>query len=158
MAPSPPPVAKVIADDAALLRHVSQVEPFSGYSLFPNADPVATGTLIGSDAHRPMIRVRLNATALSVLRNGRLPLETRFPVGSVIFKEILGSAGTVNANAIMYKADGDPRMGEGWLWAEFSVAGDVIYSIENRGAACTGCHRLNEGARNDLVRTFERQP
>jgi len=156
MAPSPPPTA-VIADDAALLRHVTQVEPFGGYSLFPNADAVTTGTLIGSDAHRPMIRVRLNDTARSVLQDGQLPIDTRFPDGSVVFKEILGSQGTVSAYAIMYKAAGDPRAGNGWLWAEFTVDGGVMYSIANRSAACTGCHLLNQGPRNDLVRTFERQ-
>jgi hypothetical protein len=78
----------VIGDDAALLRHVTQMDPLSGYSLFPNVDAVPTGTLVGSDAHRPMIRVSLNATTRSVLQNGRFPIDTRFRDGSVFQKTL----------------------------------------------------------------------
>ncbi len=156
--PPPGPGGNLIADDAALFRLVTQTEAFAGYTLFPNADPVTTGTLTGSNAHRPMIRVSLNARALGVLQNGRLPSGARFPDGSVVFKEILGgSGGTASAYAVMYKAGADTRAGNGWLWAEFSPGGAVGYSITNRGSACTACHQLDQGPQNDSVRTFERQ-
>jgi hypothetical protein len=57
----------------------------------------------------------------------------------------------------MYKDTANPLAGSGWLWAEFSAAGAPLYSVSNRGSACTGCHRRERGPQNDLVRTFERQ-
>lgn len=57
----------------------------------------------------------------------------------------------------MYKDTANPLAGGGWLWAEFSPTGTPLYSISNRGSACTGCHRRERGPLNDLVRTFERQ-
>jgi hypothetical protein len=104
-----------------------------------------------------MIRVSLNARAVAALQNGRLPAGSRFPDGSVVFKEILGPAGAATVYAVMYKANGDARAGNGWLWAEIAPNGSVAYSLSNRGAACTACHQLERGPQNDSVRTFERQ-
>ena len=59
--------------------------------------------------------------------------------------------------AIMYKDSKNANAGGGWLWAEIRPDGRVDYSITGRGGACTGCHSLNDGPRNDLVRIFERQ-
>src|SRR5712664_475295 len=73
-APSAPSTTSAgITNDTALFRLITQVEPFSTYSLFPNAEAVTSGTLNGSSAHQPMVRVSMNAKALSVLQNGKLP-------------------------------------------------------------------------------------
>lgn len=67
---------------------LTQGDPFTRYTLLPNADEFTTGRLNGSEAHRPVIRVRLNAIAAAVLQDGRLPGGTVFPDGSIVFKEI----------------------------------------------------------------------
>lgn len=81
-----------IRDDASLFRLISQTDAFGLYTVFPNADEFTTGSLNGSEAHRPVIRVSLNATAAGALQNGRLPSGARFPDGSIVFKEIRSSA------------------------------------------------------------------
>lgn len=123
-----------IASDADLFALVTKTEPFSTYRLFPNADELVRGTL-----------------------NGRLPNGTSFPNGSIIFKEVRTDGGTTVTYAIMYKSPLNQLAGSGWLWAELSPTGTVGYSVSNRGAGCTGCHALERGVLNDLVRTFERQ-
>jgi len=107
----------------------------------------------------PALRPREHdATAFAALQNGRLPAGSEFPTGSLIFKEVLSSqSGAVDVWALMYKDRANSHAGDGWLWAEIRPSGAVVYSITDRGRACTGCHSLEQGPQNDLVRTFERQ-
>src|SRR5262249_58896372 len=156
-APPAPPTPTGIGSDSALFTLVTETQPFSTYTLFPNLDADADGILAASSAHQPLIRVSLNATAASVLRNGRLPAGTTFPDGSVIFKEVLTSGRTPSVYAVMYRDRTNANAGNGWLWAELRPNGGVEYSIANRGGACTGCHLLGRGSQNDSVRIFERQ-
>ena len=153
LAPSAPGSAAVNSD-AALFALVTQGQPFSSYSRFPAVDVVRSG----SSAHQPFVRVSLNATTASALQNGRLPAGMRFPDGSVIFKEVLPTAsGAPTVYTVMYRDANNSLAGEGWLWAEYSPGGSVVYSVTSRGGACTGCHSQDQGRQNDLVRTFERQ-
>ena len=155
-APSAPGAA--IRDDAALFRLVSQTDPFTRYTVFPNADEFTTGRLNGSEAHGPVIRVSLNATAAGALQGGRLATGTRFPDGSIVFKEIKpGATAAASVYAVMVKDAGNSLAGNGWLWAEYSPTGSVVFSINSRGNACTSCHLREQGPQNDLVRSFERQ-
>ena len=89
--------------------------------------------------------------------SGKLPAGTRFPNGSVIFKEVRTSGGATTIYTVMYKDGDNPLAASGWLWAEYTPTGSVVYSISNRGVACTACHSFEQGPQNDLVRTFERQ-
>jgi hypothetical protein len=148
-----------IRDDAAFFRLVTQTDPFGRYAVFPNAEEFTTGRLNGSEAHRPVIRVSLNATAAGALQGGRLPAGGRFPDGSIVFKEIKPSAtAAASVYAVMLKDSGNSLAGNGWLWAEYGPSGSVVFSINNRGSACTSCHLRERGPQNDLVRSFERQP
>ncbi len=157
LASSGPTAPAPITTDADLFALVTQTEPFLNYALFPNAEDVVTGTLNGSSAHAPLVRTSLNATARGALQDGRLMPGGTFPDGSVIFKEVRSSGGAVVTYAVMYKSPASRLAGNGWVWAEFSPGGSVGYTVMNRGAACTGCHSLELGRRNDSVRTFERQ-
>jgi hypothetical protein len=155
-APSPQ-TGGTISSDAGLFGLVTQVQPFGTYAAFPDLEVNAAGVLPGTGPHVPMVRVRMNAQAAGVLQNGRLPSGARFPDGSVLFKEIITSAGDASLYAVMYKNRDHSLAGNGWLWAEYRTNGSTAYSISNRGSACTGCHSLSDGARNDSVRIFERQ-
>lgn len=150
--------AASIQDDASLYRLITQTEPLSTYALFPSVDEFTTGRLNGSEAHNPIVRVRLNASAMGALQGGRLPAGGRFPDGSIVLKEIGPSAGAPPTTyAVMYRDAANRLSANGWVWAEFSPSGSVQYSVSNRGAGCAGCHQRERGQQNDLVRTFERQ-
>lgn len=147
-----------IGDNAALFRLFTMTDPVSGYTLFPNADEFDTGRLNGSEAHRPVIRVRLNSVATAALVNGRLPTNSAFPDGSIVVKEIRPTATTpLTLYAVMVRDRGNALAGNGWLWAEYGPSGSVVYSVNSRGSACTSCHLRERGPQSDLVRTFERQ-
>jgi Cytochrome P460 len=154
--PSPSPNPS-ITSDAALLALVTGTQPFSAYALFPDLNAGSDGILTASSAHQPLIRVRLNAVAASVLQDGRLPEDAVFPDGSILFKEVLSSNRQPDIYAIMYKDRNNRNAGNGWLWAEYRPTGAVGYSITNNGSACTSCHSLGRGRGNDFVRIFERQ-
>ena len=156
-ATAPSSQSSAISSDAALYTLITQTEPFSAYSLFPNADAITSGTLNGSTAHQPLVRVSINAKALSALQNGKLPAGAKFPDGSVVLKEIRNSSGVTTEMTVIYKDSANPLAGNGWLWAAFSPGGGVGYSITGRGNECTSCHSRERGPQNDSVRTFERQ-
>lgn len=153
---NPPPGTEQISTDPQLFALVTQTQPFTSYTLFPRVDSITSGTLNGSHAHRPMVRVSMNAAAFGALQNDTLPAGSSFPDGSIIFKQIVDNAQTV-LYAIMVKDRSNPLAGNGWLWAEYEPSGTVRFSITSRGSICTTCHALEEGTRHDFVRTFERQ-
>ena len=156
--PAGPSSADGIRDSAALFRLITQTDPLTEYALFPSAEEFTVGRLNGSEAHRSIVRVSMNARALGALQSGRLPAAAQFPDGSIILKEISPRADApVNVYSVMYKDAGNTLAGDRWLWAEFSPDGSVGYSVSNRGTTCTSCHQREQGRRNDLVRTFERQ-
>ena len=142
--------------DATLFTQVTQTDPFTSYTLFPNADSVTSGTLNGSTAHQPLVRVSMNATALSALQGDTLPAGTRFPNGSIVFKEII-TGGQTTLYAVIRKDTANAWAGNGWLWAEYYPDGRVAISVEGGGSACVSCHSREQGVQNDYVRTFERQ-
>lgn len=156
--PAGPSPADGIRDSAALFQLITQTDPLTEYTLFPNVEEFTVGRLNGSEAHRQIVRVSLNARALGALQSGRLPPAAQFPDGSIILKEVRPRADApATVYAVMYKDAGNTLAGNGWLWAEFAPDGSVEYSVSNRGTACTSCHQREQGQLNDLVRTFERQ-
>jgi hypothetical protein len=145
-----------ISTDAQLIMLVTHEQPFTAYALFPNADSVTSGTLNGSAAHQPMVRVSMNPVAFSALEHDTLPAGASFPDGSIIFKQII-TGGTTTLYALMYKDRANPLAGSGWLWAEYLIDGTIAYSVTNRGSGCVSCHSREQGLQHDYVRTFERQ-
>lgn len=145
-----------LSTDAELFALVTATSPFAAYPLFPHADSVTSGTLNGSTAHQPLVRVRMNSTAFSFLQSGRFPAGGAFPDGSVIFKEIIIN-GRTEVYAVMYKDATNPLAGNGWLWAEYQPNGNILFSLTTRGSGCKGCHEREQGPQHDFVRTFERQ-
>ncbi len=147
-----------VSTDADLFTLITRTQPFTSYRLFPNADSVTSGTLNGSTAHQPTVRVSMNAAAFGVLQNGMLPAGGSFPDGSIIMKEIRTS-GQTTLYAVLYKDRGNAaaESGSGWLWAEYFPDGRVAFSVTTRGNGCISCHSREQGPQHDFVRTFERQ-
>ncbi len=154
--PMTPDDADRISTDAELFALVTQIEPFAGYTLFPNADSVVVGMLNGSDAHGPLVRVSLNAKATSALVDGKLPIDGSFPDSSIVFKELRNGT-TPTYYAVMYKDRDNPLAANGWVWGEYRTSGSVVGSVTNGASGCASCHMREQGPANDLVRTFERQ-
>ncbi|RPH34779.1 hypothetical protein EHM92_07440 [bacterium] len=150
------PAPLLISSDQQLFMLITQQQPFAGYRLFPNADSVVSGTLNGSNAHQPVVRVVMNPMGISALPEGRAPDGLSFPDGSVILKEIRID-GAASLYAVMYKERNNPLSSGGWLWAEFKPDGAVVFSIQKMGDGCISCHAREQGPQHDHVRTFERQ-
>lgn len=152
------PGSSGVRSDADLFRLVTQSDPFTQYTVFPRVEEFATGRLNGSEAHAPVVRVTLNATAAGALVDGRLPAGRTFPDGAVVFKEVRPSATAApTLYVIMVKDSTNGAAGQGWLWAEYTPTGATAYSVDRRGGACISCHSREAGPQRDLVRTFERQ-
>jgi len=141
----------VIATDAELFALITETQPYTGYPLFPGVDSVAAGSLNGSAAHQPVVRVSLKS-----LTADTLPAGSAFAHGSVIVKEIR-EQGATTLLAVMMKEPASADAAGGWLWAEYKPDGSVVFSIRSRGDGCVPCHSRERGPRNDLVRTFERR-
>lgn len=154
--PAPSQTGGSIATDQQLFALVRTEQTVTPYALFPLADSVVAGTLNGSSAHQPMVRVTLNRTALGALSNGRLATGGSFPDGSVVHKEIRMN-GQTTLFVVVYKDRSNPLATGGWLWAEFNPAGSAAFSIGNRGNGCVSCHEREQGPGHDRIRTFERQ-
>jgi hypothetical protein len=145
-----------ITTDAELLEYITRTHPYTSYPLFPGVDSVVSGTLNGSAAHQPLVRVSLNAQGQSSLRADTLPAGSAFAPGSVVVKEIR-EEGVTTLLAVMMKQPANPAASGGWLWAEYRPDGTVFFSLQRRGDGCVPCHSREAGPRNDLVRTFERR-
>lgn len=126
------------------------------YPLFPGVDSIASGTLNGSGAHQPLVRVSLNPAAIGSLTADTLVAGTSFTRGAIVLKEIREGGATALV-AVMMKDPASPDAAGGWLWAEYKPDGTVVFSIRRRGDGCVPCHSREQGPRNDLVRTFERR-
>jgi hypothetical protein len=149
-------VAPPGSPDEALFQQITLLDPFTSYTLFPNVDSIASGTLNGSNAHQPLVRVSLNAIALNALQNGTLPAGSHFPDGSTVVKQIIQNGQTV-LFAVIHKDNTSEFSANGWLWAEYSPDGTPAISVTRGGTGCVGCHSREQGPQHDFVRTFERQ-
>jgi len=155
----PPPsmiVPGAFSSDHEVFAFLTLEDPYPQYTLFPHADSVVVGSLNGSSAHRPAVRVTLNSRAASSLVDGRFPAGGSFRDSSVVFKEIR-DGGSTPIFAVALKQRGNPLAQNGWLWAEYFPDGTTAYSIQKKGAGCIGCHSLEQGSQHDFIRTFERQ-
>lgn len=146
----------VITTDAQLFMLITATHPYAGYALFPGVDSVVSGTLNGSGAHQPLVRVSMNPIALASLAADTLTAGSAFAQGSIIVKEIR-EQGATTLLAVMMKEPASDDAAGGWLWAEFTPEGTAVFSLKNRGDGCVPCHSREQGLRNDLVRTFERR-
>lgn len=111
------------------------------YKYYKN-DPV----ILLSGAHGPhgTFKLRFNSIAYAALTdNGKLPVNTKFPEGSFLVKDIYKN-GAVDIYAYMYKRNGS------WLWGEAHANGKFLYTAKDGPTSCVGCHSQS-GNRDQVV-------
>ncbi len=130
----------------------TEISTLTGYTYYVGT-PDITAALGGSP--HGFERVRFNAIAQAALDGtGKLPVGGTFPEGSVIVKNIYASAtGPLTMMAVMKKASTNSSSGSNYLWAEFKLNGENVYSSALQGAGCVSCHSAPDN--RDLVRTFD---
>ncbi|MFM2018093.1 MAG: hypothetical protein RL007_1749 [Bacteroidota bacterium] len=123
----------------------------SSFTFYRGIDSVYTAA--GGSPHGSF-KLKFNSTAAAALTdNGRLPAGQEFPDGSLILKEVnTGSGATLYVvmkkdKSSKFKSEGD------WVWAEYGIDGEAVYSAGKKGESCTGCH--TSGTTRDFVRSFD---
>jgi hypothetical protein len=114
--------------------------------------------------HGGFIHIKFNAIAASALDStGKLLVGKKFPVGSLIVKNIYKTKGGVlNTVAVMYKSNTDIHKANGWVWGEYYGNENNGTSVNSKGAVCTGCHSITsvnspvmgDSGNRDYVRIF----
>jgi hypothetical protein len=141
---------KHTSEDDALFKWVTSETGYLYYRNDPSILPTSEET---ERAHDNFMRVRFNKTAASVLDSaGRLPKGAAFPDSSIIVKEIYSDKNKeAEILAVMVKLKDAQNSAVGWLWAEYSPAGEVEYSVTKKGKVCVSCHKSGD----DYVRIFD---
>lgn len=141
---------KISITDEALYKWVSGETDFVYYK---NNNAILPTTEDTERAHDNFQRTKFNKIAASVLNSeGKLPKGGVFPDSSIIIKEIYSDKNSQpEILAVMVKLKGAENSNKDWLWAEYSPAGEVEYSVNKNGKVCVKCH--NTG--NDYVRIFD---
>jgi hypothetical protein len=124
--------------DARLLDMARSSEGFTWYDGTSTALPRSTG----SGHQEPYLRTRYNATAAAVLDTGLMvTLDTLFPEGAMVVKELMSDASTVDTYAILLKESSNPYAdASGWVWGYMRTDGTVRVPASDKGAACRSCH------------------
>jgi hypothetical protein len=85
--------------------------------------------------------------------SGELPSGSAMQPGAIIVKEIYNDLDQLLLYAVIKKAPGDTKAESGQLWAEYALDGDVLISIDGKGAACVDCHASTPN--RDRIKTFD---
>lgn len=145
------------------LFSLARAGDFTFYKNNPDTLPFT----VGGGGHGGFIRVKFNPIASAVLTdNGKLPLNSTFPNGSLVVKEIYNNRGDSLAFlTVMLKNSFATNAAQNWVWGEYYADGRVLWSV-NRGADCVPCHSFTSATSNisgdaghrDFVRTFGLRP
>lgn len=140
---------KATEEDKALYEKAKNTTGFTYYkndnSILPSSNP---------SAHNPYFRVRFNDIAQAALGpDGKLPVDSVFPEGSIMVKELYNSQnGPLALYAVMEKNSGNAQAGVNWLWAEYKPDGKLGHSVNQKGDGCISCHSVNQ---RDYSRIFD---
>ncbi len=95
----------------------------------------------GSGHPHSHLRTRYNTKAASQLdAGGKVLVNPVFPDSSLIVKELINN-GIVEGQAVMFKLGTARNAGPGgWIWAEYTAAGNVTVSSLDGAQTCSGCH------------------
>jgi hypothetical protein len=133
-----------------LNKEIYEESKATDLQFYQNKDTLYSGA--GGSPHG-FFKLKFNSTAVSALGgDGKLPLGSEFPDGSLIVKEVY-SGNELTFYVVMKKDSQSKFKGEDWIWAEYEPDGKVAYSISEKGASCISCH--SAGISRDLTRSFD---
>lgn len=125
---------EISADDKTLFANATG----SGFSFYKNLDTIYDPA--GGSPHGTF-KLKFNSIATAALDStGKLASGNIFPNNSVIVKDVYSAVGNLSLVVVMQKSAGNSNAGSNWLWGEYKPNGEVVYSIKEKGASCTGCH------------------
>jgi Cytochrome P460 len=142
---------KETEEDKALFEEITSI---NDYSYYKESDTILESS--NESPHNSYFRVKFNSTAFNMLTDdGKLPVNSTFPEGSIIVKELFNTQdGELELYAVMKKST-ENNAEKGWIWAEYKPDGTTFYSVSEKGGSCIGCHSINE---RDYVRLFDLFP
>ena len=115
-----------------------------------------SGDLLSPESPSPhgKFRLRYNDVMIASLDgSGELPSGTAMQPGAIVVKELYNDLDQLVLYAVIKKAPGDASAESGQLWAEYALDGDVVVSIEGKGAGCVDCHASTPN--RDRIKTFD---
>ncbi|HNQ11915.1 MAG TPA: cytochrome P460 family protein [Bacteroidia bacterium] len=128
---------EITAEDSTLFSNSTS----GTYTFYNNIDTIYDPA--GGSPHGNF-KLKFNSVANAALDStGKLPVGSSFPNNSVIVKDVYSSSGNLNLVVVMQKASGNSNAGANWLWGEYKPNGEVVYSVREKGASCTGCHGVS---------------
>ncbi|MDP1675548.1 MAG: hypothetical protein Q8L88_01690 [Bacteroidota bacterium] len=114
----------------------------TGFVFYKNtSDTISKG---GNSGHPDAkLRTRYNSIAAKYLDGaGKVKAGTIFPDSSLIVKELYTN-NALTTYVFLFKRTGDKNAdANGWVWAEISPTGSILYSASKKGAGCIGCHAI----------------
>lgn len=148
---SDPAEAKGLTDESLY----QTIKSSTDYTFYKDDNSIKASSK--ATAHGPWFRVRFNKIAAAALTdNGKLPVGSTFPEGSIVVKELYETQqGGLKYIAVMQKASKNENQNANWIWGEYEADGKVYSGIGTKGGACVGCHSSGD---RDKVRLFELFP
>ena len=146
-----PALAKGLTDESLY----QTIKSSTDYTFYKDDNSIKASSK--ATAHGPWFRVRFNKIAAAALTdNGKLPVGSTFPEGSIVVKELYETQqGGLKYIAVMQKASKNENQNATWVWGEYEADGKVYNGIGTKGSACVGCHSSGD---RDKVRLFELFP
>lgn len=113
----------------------------TGFSWYKNSSELLEKSA-GSGHPQPFLRTRFNQTAATQLDSiGIIKTDAVFPEGSLIVKELLQDASSLERFAILYKdSDNEDADDRGWVWGYLDEDGKVAEPASKKGSSCINCH------------------
>ena len=122
--------------------YASRQTKANDFFYYKNSFTMLSPSLGSGHSAQPLLRTRYNIKATTQLdTSGKVKLGTVFPDSSLIVMELIGTNGTTEGYAFMYKFAGASNAdSNGWIWGEATASGGVTYSVSNKGSECSSCH------------------
>lgn len=127
----------------------------NGFVWYKNTDALLNKSS-GSGHPQSFLRTRYNTIAAMMLDStGKVKANAQFQEGSLIVKELLNDANTVERYAILYKkSDNQDADSKGWVWGYVNGDGTVAISASEKGNDCISCHSQNGNIDYMLMNKF----
>jgi len=139
-APIGPTESATVPTGAALFRSITEVDPYTNWAQFPEAE----GVVPSLPPHGEMSETRINNVVVSGMENFSGTLGD----GAIIVKRSVGGdTDEAEALTIMWKVSGFDPANNDWFWANITESG--VVNAQGTIETCVRCHNAARG--NDFV-------